>query len=139
MVEVPEEKVKPVIVEEGVRNSEDEARPPEKTENTGLVAPTTFNKDPASAVLVPIVILELERRNTVEELRWRFTKSPRKVDDPTFAPRRVPEVWPPRIGWAESWIMERVVVAKGDPVKAMAGVPETPEYEERSCPPVIWR
>ena len=47
-------KVRFPMVEEGARSSEDEARPPERTLNTGLVAPATLKRAFASVVEVPI-------------------------------------------------------------------------------------
>ena len=77
-------------VEEGERSSVVEATPPE------------------------------ERENLVEELNWKWRKSPLKVDEPRFAPRSVPFALPPKIGCALHWIRERVVVEMGTPLTMKA-------------------
>ena len=120
MVVEPFVKVRFPIVEEGVLNSEDDARPPLMTVKTGLVPATTLKRDPAREVEVPIVSDEEEKRKTVLEARWRFMKSPRKVEEARFAPRRVPRAEPPRMGWALHWIRDWVVVAIGIPLMMKA-------------------
>ena len=132
-------KVRFVKVELGLLNSEDEASPPEKTENTGLVAPTTFSNAPERAVEVPMAKVELEKRNLVELFTWKFRKSPSKMLL-MFDPRSVPEAEPPERGFAPS-VRSDDVAAKANgftvnvPKEAVDVAPAKTERGPVSCMP----
>ena len=81
------------IVPLGVRNSVEEATPPFDTVKK-LRVPTTLKSDPAKFVLVPMVREELVTNSLVDELIWRFIRSPLYVLL-MLTPRTVPEALPP--------------------------------------------
>ncbi len=68
---------------------------PEAFEKKRLVVETF-----PARVKVPVA----ETLNWVEELVWKFKKSPRKVMG--FTPSQVPETAPPWMGFTPSWIYE---------------------------------